>query len=102
MVNQNRVLVEIQITPEQRRQVETLARRRGYADLDEYLRALIEADAEAHGESLALEDEDPVTGFEEGWRDAMTGNTYPISTLWDDLDEGKVRRIINEYRSPDK
>jgi hypothetical protein len=90
MVNPNHVLVEIQMTPEQKQQIETLARRRGYADLDKYLRALIEADVEAHGESLVLDEIDPVAGFAEGWRDAMTGNTYPISTLWDDLDDDET------------
>ena len=38
-------------------------------------------------EEQTEDDEDPVAGFYEGWQDVMDGNTYPISTLWDDLDE---------------
>ncbi|MBZ0288121.1 MAG: hypothetical protein K8I30_10945 [Anaerolineae bacterium] len=33
------------------------------------------------------EDIDPVEAFREGWRDAMTGRTYPASTLWEDIDD---------------
>lgn len=24
--------------------------------------------------------------FRQGWKDAMTGQTYPVSELWDDID----------------
>jgi hypothetical protein len=85
MTDQERVLLGIEITPEKRQQIEDMAHRRGYDAPDDYLRALIEADAKAHGETLTLDDdEDPIEGFREGWRDAMTGNIYPASTLWDD------------------
>jgi hypothetical protein len=90
MADQELVDLGIRITPRQHEQIQELAKRQGYDDLNEYLRALIEADAQAHGEALALDDdnEDPIEGFREGWRDAMTGNTYPASTLWeDDLDD---------------
>jgi|FLYN01.1.fsa_nt_gi hypothetical protein len=33
------------------------------------------------------EEEAPMVGFCEGWRDVMNGDTYPISTLWDVLDK---------------
>jgi hypothetical protein len=71
----------ITLTPDERQRIEEAAKARGYADAAEYLRALAEADAEA------LDEVDPVEGFREGWRDVMTGNTYPVSTLWDDLDD---------------
>ncbi len=75
--------VILNITLEERERLESLAHQRGYEQLSDYLLALAEADAEA----LVEEDEDPVEGFREGWRDIMTGNTFPISTLWDDLDD---------------
>ncbi|MBZ0285142.1 MAG: hypothetical protein K8L97_30695 [Anaerolineae bacterium] len=84
----DREYVGIHISSEKRQQLETLAQRQGYDALDDYLRALIEANAKAHGESLNLEDdEDPIEGFREGWRDVMQGNTFPVSTLWDDLED---------------
>jgi len=86
MTNQELVHLGIQITAKQREQIQGLAQRQGYDDLDEYLKALIEADAKIHGEDIALDDdEDPVEGFREGWRDAMTGNTYPASSLWENI-----------------
>jgi hypothetical protein len=33
------------------------------------------------------EAEDPVVGFYEGWQDILNGNTFPISTLLDNMDE---------------
>jgi Arc/MetJ-type ribon-helix-helix transcriptional regulator len=85
MADQEFVDLGIRITPKQRDQIQELAQRQGYEDLDDYLRALIEADAKMHGEALALDDdEDPIEGFREGWRDALTGNIYPASSLWDD------------------
>ena len=84
MADQELVDLSIRITPKQLEQIQELAKRQGYNDLNEYLRALIEADAKMHGEALELDDdEDPIEGFREGWRDAMTGNSYPASTLWD-------------------
>ena len=82
------MLIEIEVTPEQRQQIELLAQQLGFETPVDYVRSLIETDAKAHGQDLILDDdEDPIQGFREGWHDAMTGNTYPVSTLWDDLDE---------------
>lgn len=82
MSPQELVTVEIQITAEQRDQIEQLARQQGYTALSDYLRALISANAQ----TLLEEDSDETVleGFREGWRDAMTDNTFPASSLWDD------------------
>ncbi|MBA3874445.1 MAG: hypothetical protein H0X30_35395 [Anaerolineae bacterium] len=76
--------IEIEVTPEQRQRIELLAQQLGFETSVDYVRSLIESDAKAHGQDLVLnDDDDPIEGFREGWRDAMTGNTYPVSTLWD-------------------
>lgn len=35
-----------------------------------------------------LEEYDTLARFDRGWRDMVEGRTYPISTLWETLDEG--------------
>lgn len=30
--------------------------------------------------------EPAIVGFRQGWQDAMTGNTIPVTQLWDQLD----------------
>ena len=79
--------IEIEVTPEQRHRIEVLAQQLGFETPGEYVCSLIETDAKAHRQNLDLAeaDEDPIKGFREGWHDAMTGNTYPVSTLWDDV-----------------
>lgn len=67
------------------------AAERGYHSLVDYLRALVAADVlvDALREDWQDTDDDPElleTEFREGWHDAMTGNTAPIETLWDSLD----------------
>lgn len=73
--------IVLEITTEERQRLEAQAQKRGYEELSAYLLALVDADIQDE------EAEDPVEGFREGWRDVMNGNTYPISTLWDDLDD---------------
>jgi hypothetical protein len=86
--NQEHVFLGINISPEKLQAIESLAHRLGYSTLEDYLRALIETDAKAHGEVLDLDDEiDPIVSFRQGWHDAMTGNIRPLSELWDALDE---------------
>jgi hypothetical protein len=77
------MLIEIEVTLEQYGQIEVLAKQQGFEAPIDYVRSLIETDAKVHGQSLALDEDDPIQGFREGWRDAMIGNTYPASTLWD-------------------
>lgn len=84
--------LELILSAAQREKIETLARMRGFDAPESYVRHLISADAEAAGETLTLDDidseddADPAELFRAGWRDVMNGNTHPISTLWDDLD----------------
>ena len=73
----------LELTPEEKARIQELAHRRGYDDLEAYLMALIEWDAEDDEDF----DEDPKAAFRQAWHEAMTGQTYPVSTLWDDDDE---------------
>lgn len=75
----DRVEVVLELTPDDRQRIETLAHKRGYDAVSEYILSLIEADEEE-------DDYDPVEAFREAWHDAMTGNTLPASALWD-IDE---------------
>jgi hypothetical protein len=79
----------IRITPKERTKIQTLAQKRGYGTTDAYLRALIESDAKAHNESPPFEDEqaDLVASFRRSMNDAIEGKTFPISTLWDDIND---------------
>jgi hypothetical protein len=85
----DRLVLSIAVTPDEKQQIEEMAHKRGYKAPDEYLRALIESDAEAHGEKLAFDDDDDdiLANFRQGWHEAMTGNTHPLSELWDDIDD---------------
>jgi hypothetical protein len=79
----DKVSLVIDLTPEERQRIEDLARQRGYEAPADYLKALVESDAE-EDEGF---DEDPVAAFRQSWHEAMTGQTHPVSTLWDDLDD---------------
>lgn len=72
--------VVLEMTPEERERLEMLARQRGYAASADYVRALIELDAVAQG-MAAEADDNPETGFLQGWHDAMTSKTIPASEL---------------------
>jgi len=78
----DRVELTIDLTPEEHQQIEELAHQRGYNTPAEYVRALIEFAAEAQDETLPLADR-----FRHSLQDALAGKTYPISTLWDGLDD---------------
>ena len=82
----------LDVTPQARQQIEALAQRRGYAALQDYLLALIESDAKAHGETVNLDEQEEtkeslLEGFRQSWHEAMTGKTVPLSRLWDDLND---------------
>ncbi|MEP6987494.1 MAG: hypothetical protein ABI970_17955 [Chloroflexota bacterium] len=72
----------LHITEEQRQRIENIAQQRGYKAPDDYLLALFELDAEDDDF-----EEDPVAAFRQSWHEAMTGQTYPIATLWDNMDD---------------
>lgn len=68
------------------------AKQRGYESVEEYLRALVAADALV--EMLRDDWQDADTSpdeieanFREAWHDALTGNVLPIESLWDGLDD---------------
>jgi hypothetical protein len=73
-------------TPDEQKQFEELARRRGFASLRRYVQTLIQQDAEQHGESVDIEagDElpDPVESFRAGWTQAMRGETLTEEEFW--------------------
>jgi hypothetical protein len=71
----DKVVLTIELPPEE---LEDLAQRRGYETPADYIQALIESDAEAHGEILPL-----IERFRRSLRDAIEGKTYPVSTLWE-------------------
>jgi DNA-directed RNA polymerase specialized sigma24 family protein len=69
--------------------LQTIARRRGYDALREYLRALVDADAAEHDEPPPF-DEDEVdirAELKEGIRQALRGETIPLESLWSDDDD---------------
>lgn len=55
--------------------------------VDEFTRVrviVLLSDADSDEELL----ESPQESFRQGWHDAMTGNTLPVSQLWDGIDAG--------------
>jgi len=79
----DKVALTIDLTAEELHRIEELAEQRGYDAVGDYLLALVDWDAE-EDEDL---DEDPKAAFRQAWHEAMTGQTHPVSTLWDDLDD---------------
>jgi hypothetical protein len=79
----DRVVLTIELPSDE---LEDLARRRGYDTPADYVRALIVEDAEADAESHGT-GEDLITRFRRSWQDALAGKTYPVSTLWDGIDD---------------
>jgi hypothetical protein len=78
----------IQIPDERLKQIEALARERGYDNATDYVLALIDADEEAE-DIIDDPEEDAVdleANFREAWHQAMTGQTRPIEELWAELD----------------
>ncbi len=71
-------MAERLFTSNERKAVESLARRRGFKSVREYMRALVEFDAKRHGDPAPLEDDeldDPAESFRRAWADAMEGRT---------------------------
>lgn len=68
------------------------AKERGYASVEDYLRALVAADALVEVLRDDWQDADTSAdeieaNFREAWHDAMIGNVLPIESLWDELDD---------------
>ncbi|MBI1259242.1 MAG: hypothetical protein GC204_17380 [Chloroflexi bacterium] len=71
--------------------IEALAQRRGFKTLRDYMRALVEQDAEQHGEAVSLSEEsspeDLRAGIKQGLREALRGEHVSLETLWADDEE---------------
>jgi hypothetical protein len=78
-----KVALTINVTPEQRNKIETLAHERGYDAPDDYLLALVELDSD---DETDLTKDEMLANLRQGLKEAMRGEFYPIETLWDDLD----------------
>ena len=73
-------------------QISQRAKERGYTSVEDYLRALVAADALVDvlrddwqdADSSAVEIE---SNFREAWHEAMTEKALPIEHLWDGLDD---------------
>lgn len=80
----------LNLSDHERERLETLAQRRGFQAADDYLKALVDADAAQMGEDLPF-DEDEVdirAEFKQAWHEAMTGKTMSIEDMWKAIDEG--------------
>jgi len=80
----------IQLSDDQQTFLESQAQQRGYSNIAEYLLALAQADALVLALGDDLIDEDGVDhsdDLRQAWHDVATGNTRPVSELWDALDD---------------
>jgi hypothetical protein len=46
----------------------------------------VREDSDGDGD-MDEDDIDPEESFRRGWHDVLSGNTYPASTLWEDIDD---------------
>jgi chemotaxis methyl-accepting protein methylase len=89
MAEKMQLHLKLDVTEEQRQRIERLAQRHGFDTVDEYVRVLIEQDADEQGEEAlfdAYTKEELLRDFRQAWQDAMTGNVLPLSAL-DELDD---------------
>lgn len=79
----DKVQIVVHVSLEERERIETQARERGFDDPAEYLRALIEADAEEEDDDKDLADirED----IKQGLREAFRGEGIPLEEFWKKL-----------------
>jgi hypothetical protein len=87
----DKVDLVIPLTPEEREKFEALAHRRGFRASDDYVRALVEFDAQQHGEAAPFETDeelgDPIEGFRIGWAQAMRGETLSEEEFWEAVND---------------
>lgn len=81
-----REALTLDITRAERERIEAQAREHGFNSAQSYLLSLVEADT-AVDEVDVYFNTDPEGAFRQAWHETMTGQTHPISTLWDDLDD---------------
>ncbi len=81
-----REMLVIDVTPEERQRIEARARQHGYPTAREYLLALVEADEEIDDLDLDTR-EGLLSGVRASLRQAIKGETRPVSELWDAVAE---------------
>ena len=83
-----REILTLDITRAERERIEAQARQHGYDTAQAYLLSLVDADMSTENDEVdAYFDADPEGAFKQAWHEAMTDQTHPVSTLWDDLDD---------------
>ncbi len=83
-----KVSLTITLTPDERQHIEEAAKARGYNAPGDYLLALVNLDAITAQEELDFDTKEGIlAGLRESWHQAMTGDTRPISELWDALND---------------
>ena len=85
MADKNTLVIDL--TVEERQRIETLAHKRGYAEPQDYLLALVDSDAES--DQPIDEKSQLIADFRQAWHEAMTGDIHPIEELWDDLEDNE-------------
>lgn len=80
----DKITLTIDLTPEENQRIEDLAHQSGFETPADYVHALV-------SNVLAEHDFDTQAGIMSGlrasWHQAVTGETRPISELWDALDD---------------
>ena len=83
-----REILTLDITRAERERIEAQAREHGYETAQAYLLSLVDADTTSGVDEVdAYFNADPEGAFKQAWHEAMTNQTHPISTLWDDLED---------------
>ena len=79
-------MLMLDVTREERERIEAQARQHGFGTARDYLLALVAEDT-VTDEVNSYFNTDPEGAFRQAWQEAMIGQTHPIATLWDDLDD---------------
>ena len=74
------------LSDEERQQIEAMADRHGYSETADFLSALERAYRANEQPEYDFDTKEGIlAGLSESWHQAMTGDTRPISELWDAL-----------------
>lgn len=83
-------MAESLFSPNERKAITALARRHGFKSMREYLRSLVEVDAEKRGDPAPLEGDklsDPAENFKRAWGEAMRGELLTEEEFWKAVSE---------------
>ena len=87
----DKVDLVITLTAQEREKIDELAHRRGFQASDDYVRALVESDAQQHGETDPFETDeelgDSIEGFRIGWAQVMRGETLSEEEFWEAVND---------------